>query len=69
MAVAVTWAERSIIRVMVECRASACASSGMTPAFTNLATNVCDNDDILKHCRGPGPHVRGCWVGAVLDKE
>jgi hypothetical protein len=22
----------------------------------------CDNDEILAHCRGPGPHVRGCWV-------
>jgi hypothetical protein len=22
----------------------------------------CDNADILVHCRGPGPHVRGCWV-------
>jgi hypothetical protein len=22
----------------------------------------CDNLDILDHCRGPGPHVRGCWV-------
>jgi hypothetical protein len=22
----------------------------------------CDNDDILDHCRGPNPHVRGCWV-------
>ncbi|WP_238602698.1 hypothetical protein [Fimbriiglobus ruber] len=22
----------------------------------------CDNEDILTHCRGPGPHVRGCWV-------
>ena len=21
----------------------------------------CDNDDILSHLRGPGPHVRGCW--------
>lgn len=30
----------------------------------------CDNDDILSHCRGPGPHVRGCWcVDLVLDKE
>jgi hypothetical protein len=22
----------------------------------------CDSDDILSHCRGPGPHARGCWV-------
>jgi hypothetical protein len=22
----------------------------------------CDNLDLLNHCRGPGPHVRGCWV-------
>lgn len=30
----------------------------------------CDNDDILDHCRGPGPHVRGCWVvDLILGKE
>ena len=30
----------------------------------------CDNDDILTHCRGEGPHVRGCWVvDLVLGKE
>jgi hypothetical protein len=30
----------------------------------------CDNDDILSHCRGVGPHVRGCWVvDLVLGKE
>ncbi len=22
----------------------------------------CDDADILGHCRGPGPHVGGCWV-------
>jgi hypothetical protein len=22
----------------------------------------CDNADILAHCRGPGPHIRGCFV-------
>jgi hypothetical protein len=22
----------------------------------------CENADMLGHCRGPGPHVRGCWV-------
>ena len=26
----------------------------------------CDNADILNHCRGPGPHVRGCWVLDLL---
>jgi len=30
----------------------------------------CDNADILAHCRGPGPHVRGCWVvDLILGKE
>jgi hypothetical protein len=30
----------------------------------------CDSDDILSHCRGPGPHVRGCWVvDLVMGKE
>jgi len=29
----------------------------------------CEHDDILNHCRGPGPHVRGCWVvDALLGK-
>jgi hypothetical protein len=29
----------------------------------------CDNDEVLSHCRGPGPHVRGCWVvDLVLGK-
>jgi hypothetical protein len=26
----------------------------------------CDNKDVLEHCRGPGPHVRGCWVVDLL---
>lgn len=30
----------------------------------------CDSADILAHCRGPGPHVRGCWVvDLLLGKE
>ncbi len=29
----------------------------------------CENEDILNHCRGAGPHVRGCWVvDALLGK-
>jgi hypothetical protein len=30
----------------------------------------CTNADILDHCRGPGPHVRGCFVvDLILGKE
>jgi len=30
----------------------------------------CENGDVLDHCRGPGPHVRGCWVvDLVLGKS
>ena len=30
----------------------------------------CDSEEILAHCRGPGPHVRGCWViDLILGKE
>ncbi|VTU00683.1 Uncharacterized protein OS=Sorangium cellulosum (strain So ce56) GN=sce5710 PE=4 SV=1 [Gemmataceae bacterium] len=30
----------------------------------------CDSGAVLDHCRGPGPHVRGCWVvDLVLGKE
>lgn len=30
----------------------------------------CDHADILTHCRGDGPHVRGCWVvDLLLGKE
>jgi hypothetical protein len=26
----------------------------------------CENADVLAHCRGDGPHVRGCWVVDLL---
>jgi hypothetical protein len=30
----------------------------------------CQDQDILGHLRGPGPHVRGCWaVDLCLDRE
>jgi hypothetical protein len=34
-----------------------------------LEESGCSDPDILGHCRGPGPHVRGCWVvDSVLGK-
>jgi hypothetical protein len=30
----------------------------------------CDDEQVIGHCRGDGPHVRGCWVvDMVLAKE
>ena len=30
----------------------------------------CESEEIIKHCQGPGPHVRGCWVvDLLLGKE
>jgi hypothetical protein len=30
----------------------------------------CDSEDLLNHCRGAGPHVRGCWaVDLILGKS
>ncbi len=26
----------------------------------------CDNETLIQHCQGPGPHVRGCWVVDLL---
>jgi hypothetical protein len=38
----------------------------MTPAVVQLA----HDNEILSHCRKPGPHVRGCWVlDLLLGKE
>jgi hypothetical protein len=35
-----------------------------------LMDDGCDDEQVLGHCRGEGPHVRGCWVvDLVLGKE
>jgi hypothetical protein len=26
----------------------------------------CEDTELLGHCRGPGPHARGCWVVDLL---
>ncbi len=43
---------------------------GAVPVLaTALQDAGCDSADVLDHCRGPGPHVRGCWVvDLVLGK-
>jgi len=35
-----------------------------------LEDSGCDNHEILQHCRGDVPHVKGCWVvDLILGKE
>src|SRR5205823_12081645 len=56
----------SLARRMYE----SCEFSAMPILADALQDAGCDNADILDHCRGPGPHVRGCWVvDLVLGKE
>jgi hypothetical protein len=48
----------------------ACEFSAMPILADALQDAGCDSEDVLSHCRGPGPHLRGCWVvDLVLGKE
>jgi hypothetical protein len=38
----------------------------MRELVESLEQAGCGEKDILDHCRGPGPHVRGCWVVDLL---
>ncbi|MGL6076861.1 MAG: hypothetical protein ACRC8S_22125 [Fimbriiglobus sp.] len=29
----------------------------------------CQSPALLEHCRGPGPHVRGCWAISLICGE
>jgi hypothetical protein len=46
-----------------------CDFSAMPILADALQDAGCDDESILDHCRGPGPHCRGCWVvDLVLGK-
>jgi hypothetical protein len=44
---------------------------GVMPILADALQDAgCASEDVLNHCRGEGPHVRGCWVvDLVLGKE
>jgi hypothetical protein len=42
------------------------AFDGMPILADALEDAGCADPEILEHCRGPGPHVRGCWVVDLL---
>jgi hypothetical protein len=64
-----TWRTDTVVmlaRTMYE----SCDFTAMPILADALQDASCDSDDILGHCRGPGPHVRGCWVvDLILGKE
>lgn len=44
--------------------------AGMPILADALEEAGCTSADILEHCQGPGPHVRGCWaVDLLLGKK
>lgn len=55
----------SLARVMYETR-----DFHVMPILADALEEAgCDDAHVLAHCRGPGPHVRGCWaVDLVLGK-
>jgi hypothetical protein len=55
----------SLARTMYESR----DFSAMPILADALQDAGCDNDDVLTHCRGSGPHVRGCWVIDLVLEE
>jgi hypothetical protein len=66
--------DRSWLTTTVVALAQQIDTSGDFSAMPILADALqdagCDNEEVLGHCRGPGPHVRGCWVVVlVLGKE
>ena len=56
----------TLTRTMYE----SCDFSAMPILADALQDAWCASAEVLDHCRGPGPHVRGCWVvDLVLGKE
>lgn len=64
--VPVTPAVRSLASIIYSSR----AFERMPELADSLEQAGCTDADLLAHCRGPGPHVRGCWVvDLILGKS
>jgi hypothetical protein len=64
-----TWHEATLPR-LARCVYDGRAFDRLPVLADALEEAGCHDADILAHCRGPGPHVRGCWVvDLLLGKE
>jgi hypothetical protein len=62
-----TWRTRSVLDLA---RAADAGAFDVLPVLGDALEEAgCDNADVLGHCRGSGPHVRGCWVVGLLLGE
>jgi hypothetical protein len=59
------WRSKAVIEI-----ATAIYAKGAYDCLPELAIALresgCDHSDVLEHCAGTGPHVRGCWVLDLL---
>jgi hypothetical protein len=64
-----TWKDGIVLK-MAEAAYQEIAFDRLPVLADALEDAGCDFVDLLSHCRGPGPHVRGCWVvDLLLDKK
>jgi hypothetical protein len=64
-----SWNDGTVAR-LAQAMYDARAFDGMPVLADALEEAGCRSPDIVEHCRGPGPHVRGCWVvDLLLGKE
>jgi hypothetical protein len=61
-----TWNDGAVVR-LVQGISEELAFDRLPILADALEESGCASPDILAHCRGPGPHVRGCWVVDLLS--
>jgi len=67
-----TWHDGTVVRLAQAIYEERQLPAGtFDPARMNILADAlldpgCDNEEIIQHCRGDMPHVRGCWLIDLL---
>ncbi|HEY1066696.1 MAG TPA: hypothetical protein VGE52_11325 [Pirellulales bacterium] len=61
------WRSPEAVRIAEAIRSS--GDRALLPILADALEEAgCDDAETLAHCRGPGPHIRGCWaIEAILE--